>query len=260
MIGEQAFETFMRAAFAVEPGGRIGSQLEHIWAGHSLLRGDSARLDERRDKIVYIANGATKLCAQGSCSRAQIVAFHFGADIVSIPADGTHSYRLTALVQTDILEFPAREFFDCASRENAMARSLFDRLPAALHRCRDKTVALGCKNATERMAGFLCTMAQRIGRLEHNCGTLDLPMSRRDIGDSLGLTIETVSRQLGALKDAGLIETSGRSRIDLLDLASLETRAGHAIQSDTDNIDLIARPLRKIDLDQSAQSCAAVSH
>ena len=52
-------------------------------------------------------------------------------------------------------------------------------------------------------------------------------MSRRDIADSLGLTIETISRQLGELREAGLIETTGRSVIHLLDMHALDLRAGH---------------------------------
>ncbi len=254
MVDTADFETFMRAAFAVEPGGRVGCQLEDISVALNPKRGAVAALDGSLDKVAYVAIGATKLCAQGSGSRSQIVAFHFGGDIISIPADGTHSYHLTALLDTQLLVFPAREFYDCASSENAMARTLFDRLPAALHRCRDKTVALGCKNAPERMASFLCAMAQRIGRLDGNSCRLDLPMSRRDIGDSLGLTIETVSRQLGLLKDAGLIETIGRSQIRLLNIAALEERAGNAVDPK-----MISKSTAKFDLDQGADRRAAIS-
>ncbi|MEL6782568.1 MAG: helix-turn-helix domain-containing protein, partial [Pseudomonadota bacterium] len=71
------------------------------------------------------------------------------------------------------------------------------------------------------------TMADRLGKAEDGECVLDLPMSRRDIGDSLGLTIETISRQFGELRDLGLLETSGRSQVRLTDLARLNAHAGH---------------------------------
>ena len=86
---------------------------------------------------------------------------------------------------------------------------------------------LGRKTAQERLASFLVTMADRIGMQQGGQCVLDLPMSRRDIADSLGLTIETVSRQLTVLRDLALIETSGRSIVTLADIAALEDRAGH---------------------------------
>ncbi len=228
MNSRAAFDTFTRAAFGVEPGGRIGAQLEAMAISVSLPRGRIAPLDRACDQVVYIVNGATKLAAQASGDRKQIVAFHFGGDIVSIPADGPHAYGMTSLENTSLLIFPAREFFDSAASESTIARSLLERLPAALHRCRDKAVALGRKSANERLAGFLIAMSERVGRIDGNRCTLELPMSRRDIGDSLGLTIETVSRQLSIMREAALLETCGRSQVVLLDLAAMAQRAGHA--------------------------------
>lgn len=221
------FDTFVRSAFGIEPGGRVGVQLAMLANAVSLSRGVAAPLDHAGDQIVFVAQGATKLSAHASLDREQIVAFHFGGDIVSIPSDGPHSYQLTALIDSELLIFPGREFLDLAATDAIMARSMLERLPSALHRCRDKAVALGQKSALERLAGFLAAMTERVGKLIDGKCTLDLPMSRRDIGDSLGLTIETVSRQLGILREAGLIETRGRSRIVIFDLATLTRWAGH---------------------------------
>lgn len=256
MAGTTIFNTFMRTAFAMEPGGQIGCVLKKLVLHHAVPRAGLARIDRSCDWIAYIASGATKLCAQCSGAREQIVGFHFGGDIVSIPADATHAHLLIALLDTELLLFPAREFYDCAAGENAMARALLDRIPASLHRCRDKAVALGCKTAPERLAGFLLSMAARTGQTQGNICQLKLPMSRRDIGDSLGLTIETISRQLGVLKEARLIETSGRSRILLRDLAGLEQRAGHVRPAGPQK----SSPSRKFDLDQGAPAGAALSH
>lgn len=245
MANESSFQLFTRSAFGLEPGCRVGVQLKALANPAVLSRGELAPLDHQYDQLVFVARGATKLAAHATEDREQIVAFHFGGDIVSVPADGLYSYTLTALVGTELLSFPAREFFDYAATEVSTSRALMDRLPRALHRCRDKTVALGQKSALERLAGFLLAMSERVGRLEGNVVILELPMSRRDIGDSIGLTIETVSRQLGALRDAGFIATQGRSRIALLDLEALRKSAGFA-PLPTD----ISPQLGKFDLDQ----------
>jgi CRP/FNR family transcriptional regulator len=69
-------------------------------------------------------------------------------------------------------------------------------------------------------------MAERLADCTNGPCAFALPMSRRDIGDSLGLTIETVSRQLTELREAGLLATEGRSRIALSDVAALARIAG----------------------------------
>ena len=71
-------------------------------------------------------------------------------------------------------------------------------------------------------------MVDRIGVVGPKIIALDLPMSRREIGDCLGLTIETVSRQLTALRNHGIIKTYGRSKITILDMARLSERAVQA--------------------------------
>lgn len=190
-------------------------------------QGRTVPIDPAKDFLVYVGSGTTKLIASASGGREQIVAFHFSGDLVSVPVNAWHSYRLSALAQTEVLTFPAADFLRIAASEPLLQAELLRHTMTALHRCRDKAVGLGRKNAQERLASFLVGMADRIGMVEEGSCTLELPMSRRDIGDSLGLTIETVSRQFSELRMTGLIETSGRSRAVLHDLAALAERAGH---------------------------------
>ncbi|MBV7266353.1 helix-turn-helix domain-containing protein [Erythrobacter ani] len=227
-----SFDIFMRTAFGVEPAARAGLQLKAMAEAKCLGPHEEAPLGKRESNVLYIGSGATKLAARASDNREQIVAFHFGGDIFSVPADDLHSYSVSSLEPTSLLVFPARPFFDCASSDPRISRALLERQRTALHRCRDKAVALGQKNALERLAGFLFAMADRIGTGSGVRRILDLPMSRRDIGDSLGLTIETVSRQLGALRKAGLIETHGRSRIVVRDLNDIAHLSGHCGKSE----------------------------
>lgn len=224
------FQTFMRSIFGQDPGGVLGTQLVHLSELVPVEPGQAAELDLSQDKVVYIARGATKLVAHASHEREQIVAFQFAGDLVSIPHAEMHNYTVSALTNTALLVFPAGQFLDCISREKDASRIVIERLRGALHRCRDKTVALGQKNALERVSSFLLAMAERVGGAELNSCTLELPMSRREIGDSLGLTIETVSRQFSALRDTGLIATRGRSQVSLLDLKKLTSISGRCTE------------------------------
>ena len=103
-------------------------------------------------------------------------------------------------------------------------------LPEDLKHFRQQTmghvVLLGRKTAGERVATFLATMAGRIGEPAGADWDMHLPMSRRDIADSLGMTIETVSRNLVAMEREQLIRRDGAFGVVILDRAGLERLAG----------------------------------
>ncbi|WP_427963395.1 helix-turn-helix domain-containing protein [Altererythrobacter sp.] len=227
MAASGTLDIFLRSTFGVEPGSHVGRELRDLSNEIALKKGKTAPLDHSINLTVYLASGATKLVAHAKGGREQIVAFHFGGDIISVPADAMHASSLVALKDSLLIVFPSREFYDRGASEPAILRPLLDRAQTALHRCRDKAVGLGRKNARERVASFLLSMAERMESVEEEALVLDLPMSRRDIADSLGLTIETVSRQFGELRDAGLVLTGGRSRVRLCDPAALADMAGH---------------------------------
>ena len=221
------FGPFAQAFLPSDTPEDITSELMAIGHLVSPKRGARAYIDPSVDQMVYVSRGATKLVATASEGREQIVAFHFAGDLISVPANAQHAYSLRALVDSQLLTFPTSQFIDCAERSPALLRQVLDRVLVALHRSRDKAVGLGRKTAEERLASFFMVMAERIGKSDGKARAIDLPMSRKDIADALGLTIETVSRQLGRLRDLGLIETSGRSGVRLLDPTALERRAAH---------------------------------
>ena len=221
---------FARFAAAILPAGvapdvraRFQSLARHVVAD----AGGAPLEDQEQDQIVFVASGATKLVARASLGREQIVAFHFAGDLVSLPARARHSYSLVALQRSEFLSFCATDFLASAQDTSGMTNEILRRSLVSLSRCREKSITLGRKTAQERLASFLATMADRIGVPQDSGCVLDLPMSRRDIADSLGLTIETVSRQFTILRDLTLVETSGRSTVTLTDIPALEDRAGH---------------------------------
>ncbi len=198
-----------------------------------LHRGEVLPPDRQDDRLVWIASGSAKLVAPHAASPSpapstfQVLAFHFAGDLVSVVRQGDGDFRLVALTPCDLVVFPAERFLDAAQGDPVVLRSVLTRSLQALHRSRTRMMQMGHKSAAARLADFLVAMAERLEGCTAGPCAFALPMSRRDIGDSLGLTIETVSRQLAELREAGLVATEGRSKVCLSDVAALARIAGH---------------------------------
>jgi len=207
----------------------------------SLRKGEALEADPKGDRLVFVASGAAKLVGQSAASRMvesgsasgepershnHVLAFHFAGDMISVLRQSDGDFRLVALSDLELVIFASDAFLDVAQDDPAILRSVLARSLQALHRSRTRMMQLGHRSARQRIADFLVSMAERICGC--NCGKceISLPMSRRDIGDSLGLTIETVSRQFSELREAGLVETEGRSTVRLTDIEKLAGEAG----------------------------------
>jgi CRP/FNR family transcriptional regulator len=229
------------AAFraALPPGtgdGAVADRLCALGFSAALARGQELPPDPVEDRLVWIASGAAKLVVPqaasaaaappGGVSGSQVLAFHFAGDLVSVLRRRDADFRLIGLGDCELVIFPAEDFLDIAQGQPAVLRSVLSRSLQALHRSRTRMMQMGHKSAQQRIADFLVSMAERLVECTSGACAFSLPMSRRDIGDSLGLTIETVSRQLTELREAGLVETEGRSKVRLSDIAALAKLAG----------------------------------
>lgn len=200
----------------------------HALATNLTVRsGESGLIDNTSAQVVFVISGAVKLIASTSSKQAQVIGFYFEGDLIYISSEERHACDLLALSDCELLAFPATKFIRLAQTDEVLNSKFLEHLLLALGRCREKSITLGHKTARERVAAFLVSMAERIGQPVSNGALLDLPMSRRDIGDSIGLTIETVSRQMTALRKTGLLSTSGRSLVRILDLKELKHIANH---------------------------------
>jgi CRP/FNR family transcriptional regulator len=222
---------------ALPPGtgeGAVADQLCAIGTPAYCARGEELAPDHAEDWLVWIASGSAKLCAPAPASvcptSGQVLAFHFAGDLVSVlrRSEGAArgEFRLVALTPCDLVIFPAERFLDAAQADPVVLRSVLTRSLQAVHRSHTRMMQMGHKSAAARIADFLVSMAERLAGATDGPCAFALPMSRRDIGDSLGLTIETVSRQLTELREAGLVETEGRSKVALTDVAALARIAG----------------------------------
>jgi CRP/FNR family transcriptional regulator len=188
------------------------------------------------DESIVCANllsGVLKLVASTSDGREQIVGLLYPADFVGQAYPGLAEFTITALTDAELCVFPRAAFQRVLEDHARMERLLLQRTLAALSDARSRMLSLARKSAEEKIAGFLIEMALRA--TSSGCRatlngpmTFDLPLNRGQIADILGLTIETVSRQMTRLKAAGVIALPGGRAVTISDRDALQVRADAA--------------------------------
>jgi CRP-like cAMP-binding protein len=173
--------------------------------------------NEPADYLYKVVSGTVRMYKILSDGRRQVSGFYLPGDIFGLEFADEHTLSAEAISDAKVLVVKRSALNTLAGRDRLVAQQLFALTGRELHRVQDRILLL-IKNARERVASFLLEMAQRAS--ENN--TIELPMSRQDIADYLGLTIETVCRTLSALETASAIEVSASSRrIVLRDRAAL---------------------------------------
>lgn len=203
---------------------------------HQLLRRGQTMLWQGDESLLVgnVIEGVLKLSVATIDGREQTLGIMFPGDFIGRPFGPRTSHSVIALTDARVCTFRRSAFDDFAHRHPELEHKLLQRTLAELDRTRQWMLLLGRKSAGERVAAFLLEMS-----LRHSQGRgqaerarpvrFELPLSRQDIADLLGVTIETVSRQITSLRDDRVIETPGRRAITVLDLDRLEARAGDAL-------------------------------
>jgi CRP/FNR family transcriptional regulator, nitrogen fixation regulation protein len=163
--------------------------------------------NEPADYLYKVVSGTVRTYKILSDGRRQVSGFYLPGDIFGLEFADEHTLSAEAISDAKVLVVKRSALNTLAGRDPGVARQLFALTGRELHRVQDRILLL-IKNARERVASFLLEMAERGS--ENN--TIELPMSRQDIADYLGLTIETVCRTLSALETASAIEVSASSR------------------------------------------------
>jgi CRP/FNR family nitrogen fixation transcriptional regulator len=172
---------------------------------------------EPAEYFYKVVKGAVRTYKLLNDGRRQISAFHLTGDIFGIDAGLEHRFTADAIADTTVLVIKRATLMALANRDSEIASCLWSQATGDLLRAQDHMLLLGRKNAHERVASFLLEMAGRETARE----SVDLPMSRQDIADYLGLTIETVSRTLTLLENESAIALPTSRRILLRDPAAL---------------------------------------
>ncbi len=142
--------------------------------------------------------------------RRQVCGFYLPGDIFGLEFADDHTLSAEAIDNTKVLVVNQAALNALASHNESIAQQLFVLTGRELRRVQDRILLL-IESARERVAGFLLEMADRAS----GGNIVELPMSRQDIADYLGLTIETVSRTLSSLETAAAIEVPTSRRIVL---------------------------------------------
>ena len=176
---------------------------------------------EPADYVYQVKVGAVRSYKLLSDGRRQIGAFHLASDIFGLENGGAHRFTAEAIVDTTVLLIKRRSLELVAESDAMVARNLLSMTTTNLQHAEDHMLLLGRKTSLERVAAFLIEMDKRLTA----ASVLALPMSRRDIADYLGLTLETVSRALSRLHELGILGFIGTNQrqIVLLDRAQLAT-------------------------------------
>jgi CRP/FNR family transcriptional regulator, nitrogen fixation regulation protein len=172
---------------------------------------------EPAEYLYKVISGAVRICKLLDDGRRQVTAFHLPGEIFGLELGQEHRFSAEAISDSSILVVKRSAVLALAGRDSEVARQLWSLTADALQRVQDHMLVLGCMNAKERVAAFLLQMARRTS----DGNELELPMSRQDIADYLGLTIETVSRTITQLENDATIRLPSSRRIELRNRAAL---------------------------------------
>jgi CRP/FNR family transcriptional regulator len=201
------------------------SQRRHVKRGQVIAwAGDEAVI------CGNLLNGVLKLVAATTDGREQIVGLLYPADFFGQPYAGETDFDIVTLTDAELCVFPRPAFERVLDDHQRMERLLLQRTLESLTEARERILVLARKSAGEKVAGFLVDMGARAG--DKGCRataqgpiTFDLSLTRGQMADVLGMTIETVSRQLTRLKTDGIIALPGARAVTISDRAALAARA-----------------------------------
>ena len=203
------------------------SRRKHYEAGDTIIS-DA----EPVDFFATIISGTVMLSKTLSDGRHQIVGLQFAPDFVGRAYSRNNTYTAEAATGVELCMFPKPAFERLTEEFPGLQHRLFEFTLDELDAAREWMLLLGRKTAVEKVASFLLMMARRNLMLgcshtpQVDTAHFELPLTRAGIADFLGLTIETVSRQLTSLKTANVIRLGADRLVTVPDIARLASIAG----------------------------------
>jgi CRP/FNR family nitrogen fixation transcriptional regulator len=163
--------------------------------------------DEEADLVHLVVSGAVRTTRLLSDGRRQVGAFYYPGDLIDLETGPVHRFSAEALSDA-VLLVVRRSALKTFAGDEQLDRAIWEATRRELERTQDHVLVLGRKTACEKVASFLMGLAQR-DTTERAAARVSMPMSRQDMADYLGLTIETVSRMLTQLQGASVVEFDG---------------------------------------------------
>lgn len=179
--------------------------------------------DQAAEHVYVVLSGAVRICKLLGDGRRQIETFCLAGDVFGWETAPKHRFSAEAVSECKVIRVKKSILFARAADDAELSHALWALTAAELSRTQNHLLVLGRKTAQERVATFLLDMASRAGTSQGAVGVeVTLPMSRQDIADFLGLTIETVSRTLTHLEEAAAIALPSSRRVVLRDSVVLK--------------------------------------
>ena len=177
---------------------RIGSKARYRRGETIFNEGDPAEFAYK------VLSGVVRLCKHLSDGRRQIAQFLLPGDYFSFMELAEHSFTAEAVADVILVSYPQRQFERVVEERAGLRRRFSVLLSKTIHASQNHLVILGRQNAKEKLASFLVMLLERRG--EDAGALIEMQISRQDIADYLGLTIETVCRVLSDMKRSQLID------------------------------------------------------
>ena len=186
---------------------------------------------EPLETVASIVRGTATLTRSIEDGRTQLVGLLLPSDFIGRPGRAEAQYDITAVSQLTLCCFHRKPFEDLLEEMPHVRERLLEMALDELDAARDWMLVLGRKTARERIASLLVSVARRESSFDMAPRTrdirLDLPLTREAMSEYLGLTLETVSRQINQLGRDGVIALDGKRRIHIPDLARLDAETGN---------------------------------
>lgn len=233
MLSVQYPDISSRGGFSPKPADNVtpfpGNSLENCLAKSAIRRVAAKELifaeGDPALHIYRIEAGAVSLFKVLSDGRRQILGFAYAGDFIGLGIEGEHVMNAQAIKPLRMRSMNRTALHAIAARDPGLSYKLYQAIAGELAAMRDLMMTTGHRSASERVAAFLMALSRRNRRNGEPAEFVDLPMTRADIADFLGLTIETVSRTLTKLKTRRLIDLPQSACVHLLDSGELQRLA-----------------------------------
>ncbi|MEM6940743.1 MAG: Crp/Fnr family transcriptional regulator [Pseudomonadota bacterium] len=194
-----------------------------IWRGDALVTFSS------------IVSGIASLSRTMEDGRTQVVGLLLPSDFIGRPGRAFVDFDVTAVSNVTLCQFRRKPFERLVDEVPHISQRMMEMALDELNAAREWMVLLGRKTAREKIATFLEMIVRRSAVPHHQISRYTLPLTREEIANFLGLTLETISRQLSAMKKEGLVEFEGRRNFVIKDFQALHRASGDDLEGDMGN-------------------------
>lgn len=171
---------------------------------------------DKAGHVFTLVQGTAKLTRLLPDGREQVLGFRFSGDVLGYTGADHYPFAAQLLTPAQVCRLERRRLDGLLRRYPALERRLLDLCVQELAATQEQLVTVGRRTAEARVAAFLLSLAEAGKRRHHVGAVLEMPMTRGDIADFLGLTLETVSRTLTAFRRRGWVREPSHARIELL--------------------------------------------